>query len=61
MDDRPVLYCINEEGEPYGGGKFGFRQLYLSTISYDNLRVYEAAMPGRKVHLSSPHWEVHEE
>ena len=46
MDDRPVLYCIDGEGEPYEWGKVGFRQLYLGTRSYDNLRVYDAAMPG---------------
>ena len=45
VDDRLVLFYMDEHPQPYTGGKFGFRQIYLSTISYDNLRVYEAAMP----------------
>ena len=40
-----VFYCFDESPQPYGGGKFGFRQIYLSTISYDNLRVYQAVLP----------------
>ncbi len=44
VDDKPVLFYI-DEAEPYAGGKFGFRQIYLSTISYDNVRVYEVAAP----------------
>jgi len=44
-DDRPVLFYIDDDPKPYDGGKFGFRQIYLSTISYDSLRIYQAAMP----------------
>ena len=45
VDDKPVLLYIDDGEEAYDGGKLGFRQIYESSISYDNLRVYEAATP----------------
>jgi len=45
VNDRLILFCFDENAKPYEGGKFGFRQIYLSTISYDNLRVYQAVLP----------------
>lgn len=47
VDERPVLFYLDDADEAYGGGKFGFRQIYHSEISYDNLRVYEAMRAER--------------
>jgi len=46
VNDKLVLFYLDDGGKAYNGGKFGFRQIYGSSISYDNLRVYEAAIPG---------------
>ncbi|MFQ5809315.1 MAG: DUF1961 family protein [Armatimonadota bacterium] len=46
VDDKLVLFYIDESPEPYGGGRFGFRQIYGSTISYDNVRVHDVVVPG---------------
>ena len=42
VDDESVLFYIDDSGDPHGTGKFGFRQIYRSTISYDNLRIHHA-------------------
>ncbi len=43
VDGRRILFWIDDgPGGWYGGGKFGFRQIYRSDISYDNFRVYRA-------------------
>jgi len=43
VDERPVLFWFDDAGEGcYDGGKFGFRQIYRSAITYDNFRVYRA-------------------
>ena len=47
VDGRPVLFYIDDSAQHYAGGKFGFRQIYKSTISYDNLRVYRVRVEGR--------------
>ena len=44
VNDELVLFYLDDE-DPYPGGRFGFRQIYMTKIDYSNLRVYEAAMP----------------
>jgi len=46
VDNKLILFYIDEYS-PYNGGKFGFRQIYETTVSYDNLRVYNAVLSSQ--------------
>ena len=45
VNDEIALDCIDDDPEFYGAGRFGFRQIYHSEISYHGVRVYEAIEP----------------